>query len=111
MSSIDTAVCIFDPTIVQAFRQPAVTLEPPNFKDNFESHEARDGEDAESAKTMTEVFAHLEKANDASKTRLLQWYLLAGLVDFKVGLYSGFHEKCIWLHGYDHPDTNLIAWL
>lgn len=51
--------------------------------------------------------AHPDRAAD-----ILQRHLLVGLSDFdKKGKYSKFHEYAIYTHGYNNPNTILMAYM
>lgn len=100
--SEDTAVCIFDKEMVDRFVEPPITQEPSDLMQYFEPIDTilsvgQANEELKSSKLL----------GDAA--RLLQKYLLTGLCENRVGLYSMMHENCIYEFGYDHPDTIRVA--
>lgn len=98
----DTGVCVFDQEIVSAFNEPEHTSEPAGFTDSYFL----------SAGTILNVSQIIDdiKASFPGRAELeLQKHLLQGLCDSPVGLYSIYHEKCIYKLGYDHADTIRIG--
>ncbi|KAI0341433.1 hypothetical protein BDW22DRAFT_303425 [Trametopsis cervina] len=74
----DTAVCVFDPALVGAFKPSRMVREPHGLMDNFEP---------------------------LDKVPTIASVLLTGLAETRMGLYSMFHENAIYEFGYGHPKT------
>ncbi|KAF7790007.1 hypothetical protein EIP86_000955 [Pleurotus ostreatoroseus] len=98
----DTGVCVYDPSIVNAFHQPPLTPEPPGFLDKY-------FQSSGTILRVTRIIADIASPSHGTASRTLQKHLLQGLCDSPVGLYSMYHENCIYRLGYDHADTIRIA--
>lgn len=100
----DTAVIIFDPAIVNPFRGPkGITPEPSELPSYFEPQD--------SIPKVSQVINEM-KANPNNASDILQRRLLVGLSHSdKKGMYSAFHEYCIYYRGYTHPDTIRMAYM
>lgn len=102
--SLDVAVCIFDQTIVQAFKTPRITLEPPQFvPQNFEP--------LDRIPTVSSVVRELDMQPDVEAENTLRNHLLIGLCESNVGKYSYYHENAIYTKGYDHPEARRLAFM
>ncbi|KAJ7508353.1 RNA dependent RNA polymerase-domain-containing protein [Mycena galericulata] len=62
-------------------------------------------------KTVEEVGCELRSLESAERQHAFQRYLLAGLQESQVGLYSWFHDNAIWKHGYNHEKSILMAYI
>ncbi|PIL31184.1 RNA-dependent RNA polymerase [Ganoderma sinense ZZ0214-1] len=96
----DVAVVIYDERLVNDFRTPPLTREPPNFiKDNFE--------DMGTIQQVNDLATDLTGlVNDPNEhRRRLQQSLLLGLTLPPIGIYSQFHEGSAFAFGYDSPET------
>lgn len=94
----DTAVCVFDPVLVENFTPPPVTREPPDFKQvNFES--------LSSSPTIQVLSELMTYKPPLSRQLLLQKYLLKGFVNNRIWQYSNFHENAAYAHGFDSDET------
>ncbi|KAF8215655.1 RNA dependent RNA polymerase-domain-containing protein [Mycena galopus ATCC 62051] len=62
-------------------------------------------------KTVEQVGRELEGLSPEDSQRTFQEYLLKGLRDSKVGLYSYFHDYAIWRYGYGHANAILMAYI
>jgi RNA-dependent RNA polymerase len=89
-------VCIFDPAIVEAFKQPEMVREPPDLMNNFEPLDV--------VPTVGAVLQQM-KQDDWERDIILRKHLLTGLAERRTGLYSKFHNNTIYQLGYDHPTT------
>lgn len=69
--------------------------------DNFEQE----------VKTVEELGIELGRESTEAGQRAFQEHLLMGLCDSQVGLYSYFHDNAIWKHGYNHPNSILMAYM
>ncbi|KAM5539861.1 hypothetical protein V8D89_006364, partial [Ganoderma adspersum] len=98
--SCDVAVVIYDERLVNDFRTPPQTREPPNFiKDNFE-----DKGTIQQVNDLATELVGLEN-NPNEHRRKLQESLLLGLSLPPIGLYSHFHEGSAFAFGYDARET------
>lgn len=100
----DCAVCIWDPQIVDTFKQPELTLPP----DNFEQHNFKPLSDA---KRVTALYRELRAVNAADVDAVLQRNLTVGIVDMSLGIYSRFHEYAIYRFGYDAEQSRRLAFM
>ncbi|KAJ7135312.1 RNA dependent RNA polymerase-domain-containing protein [Mycena filopes] len=101
LSGGDTVVFIWLQEFLENFKNQPFTPPPPDFMDNFEQE----------VKTVEEVGVELALQSPEAGQREFQVHLLMGLCDSQVGLYSYFHENAIWKHGYDHPNSILMAYI
>ncbi|KAJ6457272.1 RNA dependent RNA polymerase-domain-containing protein [Mycena sanguinolenta] len=62
-------------------------------------------------KTVEQVGHELGGLSLADSQQAFQGYLLKGLRDSQVGLYSYFHDNAIWRHGYGHRESILMAYI
>ncbi|KAI0701242.1 RNA dependent RNA polymerase-domain-containing protein [Cerioporus squamosus] len=101
----DTCVCIYDPRIVEPFKNSEIFTAPENFlKDNFE--------DQGKIQQVSALTSEMAQAADPDMRRQkLQEALLCGLITAPIGQYSSFHENAIYMNGYDHPETVRIAFM
>ena len=100
----DKGLVIFQPEVVEAFKEPPLHYsEPPS---GIKSYFKRENEEV--ATFLTKV-AHLD---DTAKIYKLQEYLLGAVRDTSVvGKYSKFHETAIYTLGYTHPETIRLAYM
>ncbi|KAF9011305.1 RNA dependent RNA polymerase-domain-containing protein [Cyathus striatus] len=97
----DEPFLIWHPEVVKHFSSKEVTPPPSNLNECFERE----------VQTVTQFCQSVEDIN-------CQYFvqagyisaLLLGLTDYKVGIYSNFHECAIEMLGYDHPDTIRLAY-
>lgn len=100
----DTAVCVFDPVLVQQFIPSMTTEEPPQFKAlNFES--------LETAPRVSTILSEMVSQASHEREHTLQTHLLKGIINNKIWQYSGFHENAAYSHGYDHVNTIHLAFM
>ena len=59
--------------------------------------------------SVYEELMALRQSSPAQACLLLQKYLLSGLTDSRVGLYSRFHELSAYMNGYGHKETLRLA--
>ncbi|KAF7799757.1 hypothetical protein EIP86_010999 [Pleurotus ostreatoroseus] len=85
----DTGVCVYDPSIVNAFHQPPLTPEPPGFLDKY-------FQSSGTILRMTRIIADMESSSHGTASRALQKHLFQRLCDSSVGLYSMYHENCTY---------------
>ncbi|KAJ6601026.1 RNA dependent RNA polymerase-domain-containing protein [Mycena vulgaris] len=98
----DTVIFIWLEAFLKNFRNQPFTPPPPNFMaENFEQE----------VKTVDEVGGELRRKSPEESERAFQEHLLVGLRDNQVGLYSFFHDNAIWRHGYNHPNSILMAYI
>ena len=90
----DTAVCIFDESLVAPFMQPWTVREPDGLLDNFEP--------LDQVPTVAAVIQQM-KNGPAEKFSVLHDYLLSGLAESRTGLYSKYHDNAVYQLGYNHP--------
>jgi RNA-dependent RNA polymerase len=97
----DTGVFIYEPFIVEHFKNSKLVRVPERFiEENFEPETK--------INPVTAIEYEIQKAamiSSLTASRLLQQHLLAGLTESIVGKYSKFHENAIYMHGYDDPRT------
>ncbi|KAI0684509.1 RNA dependent RNA polymerase-domain-containing protein [Cytidiella melzeri] len=93
----DTAVCIWDPEIVNAFKQPDMVREPHHLMSNFEPLSA--------VPTVATVLHRMDRADSKAQDTILREHLLTGLTENRTGIYSKFHGNAIYQFGYNHPAT------
>ncbi|KAJ7439948.1 RNA dependent RNA polymerase-domain-containing protein [Mycena latifolia] len=87
---------------LNSFKNQPFTPPPPNFMaENFERE----------VKTVEEVGNELRFKSPKDAQQSFQEYLLGSLRDSQVGLYSFYHENAIWRHGYNHPNSILMAYI
>ena len=98
----DTVTVIADRNIVDAFQEPELVLEPPEFRQkNFYPQ-------IEKVKDFQDRIAELPPTVQQHE---LGKMLLLGLSDNKVGLYSNFHDNAVYSRGYDDPVTIRLAFM
>lgn len=105
---IDTAVCIWDPAVVEPFRNAALVQVPDGFmEENFEPED--------DIVTVTAFMEKLQVCTEGSgpdsTTAVIQRHMLAGLVSSKVGLASHWHEITMYTYGYGDRITETMAHL
>ncbi|KAJ7469578.1 RNA dependent RNA polymerase-domain-containing protein [Mycena latifolia] len=104
LSGGDTVIFLWLEEFLNNFKNQPFTPPPHNFiAENFERE----------VKTVEEVGNELQLRFKSPKDaqQAFQEYLLGGLRDSQVGLYSFFHENAIWRHGYNHPSSILMAYI
>ncbi|KAI0370069.1 hypothetical protein BV20DRAFT_1075995 [Pilatotrama ljubarskyi] len=102
----DVCVCIYDPRLVETFRNSPLSQPPEGFlKDNFE--------DQGKIEQVTEVAAQMSRmAADPDARRVkLQHALLSDVSLPPIGAYSAFHENAAYVHGYNALQTVRIAFM
>ncbi|KAJ7696817.1 RNA dependent RNA polymerase-domain-containing protein [Mycena rosella] len=98
----DTVIFIWLEAFLKSFKNQPFTPPPLNFMpDNFERE----------VKTVEEVGKELRCKSPTDSQRMFQEFLLVGLRDNQVGLYSFFHDNAIWRHGYKHSKSILMAYI
>ncbi|KAJ6541584.1 RNA dependent RNA polymerase-domain-containing protein [Mycena capillaripes] len=98
----DTVVFIWLEEFCKNFSNQPFTPPPEGFMvNNFERE----------VKTVEEVGNQLSRESLGDSQRTFQEYLLMGLCDSQVGLYSYFHDNAIWRHGYNHASSILMAYI
>jgi RNA-dependent RNA polymerase len=100
---LDVGVCIFEPKIVDAFRTPPVTAEPPSFL-------ARFFEPQDKIPTVAAMIEEMRSSQEEAEN-ILRRHLLIGLTDSKVGRCSMLHDIAMYMFGYDHEDTIRLAYM
>ncbi|KAJ7146508.1 RNA dependent RNA polymerase-domain-containing protein [Mycena epipterygia] len=96
-----TVIFLWLEAFLNNFRNQPFTPPPPDFMNYFERE----------VKTVNEVGNELRCKSPKDSQRAFQEYLLAGLRQTQVGLYSYFHDNAIWRHGYSHPNSILMAYI
>ncbi|KAJ6479270.1 RNA dependent RNA polymerase-domain-containing protein [Mycena vitilis] len=102
LSGGDTVLFIWLEEFCNHFSNQPFTPAPEGFmSNNFEQE----------VKTVEQVETELcgKSSEDAQLT--FQEHLLLGLRESQVGLYSYFHDNAIWRHGYNHPNSILMAYI
>ncbi|KAI0829054.1 RNA dependent RNA polymerase-domain-containing protein [Trametes gibbosa] len=96
----DVCVCIYDPRLVQGFKNAPLAQQPENFlKDNFE-----DQGTIEQVAAVAMQMNQMVNDPDARRKKL-QDALLSDISQPLIGAYSVFHENAAYVHGYDAPET------
>lgn len=96
----DTAICIWDHSVVEPFHNPPLHRPPENILNaNFEAEGT--------ILTVKELNEQLFAAADPSA--VLRRHLLTGLTQSKVGIYSKYHDAAMYMFGYAHEKTLRIA--
>ncbi|KAI0673977.1 RNA dependent RNA polymerase-domain-containing protein [Trametes maxima] len=96
----DVCVCIYDPNIVNRFRNLPPTKQPDNFIiDNFQDQGKID--------QVAAVAAELSRmeGDPDERRKKLQGILLSDITLPPVGAYSVFHENAAYSYGYDAQET------
>ncbi|KAJ7238761.1 RNA dependent RNA polymerase-domain-containing protein [Mycena haematopus] len=102
LSGGDTVVFIWLDEFLKDFGQnQPLTPAPNGLMLNFDQE----------VKTVEQVGHELCGLSPEGSQRAFQGYLLNGLCDSKVGLYSYFHDNAIWRYGYGHPNSILMAYM
>ncbi|KAI0033843.1 RNA dependent RNA polymerase-domain-containing protein [Vararia minispora EC-137] len=97
----DTAMVLWEPEIVNAFRNHDFIPMPLGARSRFEHDVER----------VPQFYSRLAYLSDhAQQTELIK-ALLGGLGDRKVGIYSELHELQAYYHGYNDPDAVTLAYL
>ncbi|KAK7695210.1 hypothetical protein QCA50_002400 [Cerrena zonata] len=97
----DTAVCIFNQEIVKAFVPPSFNAVPNDFiESNFES---------QSQTLQVSQFAEEIRRANGRELEIIQDKLLAGFINNRIGIYSGFHDNAVWAYGLGSEKTVRLA--
>ena len=100
----DKGLVIFQPEVVEAFKEPPLHFSEPPPNSFIDKHFERDKED------VATFLAQVASWDDASKIYKLQEYLLGAVRDASVvGKYSNFHGAATYTLGYTHPETIRLA--
>ena len=100
----DKGLVIFQPEVVEAFKEPPLHYSDAPTKSFIDDYFERDKEDV--ATFLTQVAS----GDDAAKIQKLQEYLLGAVRDTSVvGKYSNFHGAATYTLGYSHPETIRLA--
>ncbi|KAJ7631701.1 RNA dependent RNA polymerase-domain-containing protein [Mycena polygramma] len=98
----DTVVFIWLEEFCNHFSNQPFTPAPEGFMStNFEQE----------VKTVEQVETELCGKSSGDAQLAFQEHLLLGLRESQVGLYSYFHDNAIWRHGYNHPNSILMAYI
>ncbi|KAF7340978.1 RNA-dependent RNA polymerase [Mycena sanguinolenta] len=98
----DTVVFIWLKEFCEKFgANKPLTTAPKDLMDNFHQE----------VKTVVQVGHELRGLSPEDSQLAFQEYLLKGLRDSQVGLYSYFHENAIWRHGYGHVESIKMAYI
>lgn len=101
---IDEIIGIFDPDIVEPFKNQPLTNEPLDFLENNFKPNAK----VESLENFC-FGAKNRSPRDTSEGFIRT--LIGNLSDSQVGLYSMMHERAVVSHGYDHPESIRLAYM
>ena len=101
----DNAFVIRHPKLVRPFRKKALTLPPDNLDENFKSEKKQMAIFAEDVRRLLDA----NKLLDAQK----EFYraALSGFTDSKVGIYSGWCDNAVAVHGYNSPEAIRLAYM
>lgn len=87
----DTAVCIFNPAIVDAYELPEFNAVPDDFvTTNFES---------QSHTLQVSQLAEEIKNAKGREVEIIQDKLLSGFINNRVGMYSAYHDNAAYAYG------------
>ena len=97
----DTAILIWNPEIVSAFRQPELSAVPEGFlAENFEKQ----------IELMESLYAKIFTMDEAEAEQELHRVFVDGLLyEPRTGIYSNLHSASLYERGYHHPDTVRLA--
>lgn len=100
----DKGLVIFQPEVVEAFKEPPLHYSDAPTKRFIDDYFERDKED------VATFLTHVASGDDAAKIQKLQEYLLGAVRDTSVvGKYSNFHGAATYTLGYSHPETIRLA--
>ncbi|KAH8094650.1 RNA dependent RNA polymerase-domain-containing protein [Cristinia sonorae] len=105
----DVAVCIYDQMLVQPFRTPPTSKEPPNFLETY-------FKPVSSIQTVDNLWKEMQRVDEGlspgERQRILQRVLLKSTTaNYEIGKYSKCHENAAYSLGYDHQDTIRLAFM
>ncbi|KAL0949476.1 hypothetical protein HGRIS_009529 [Hohenbuehelia grisea] len=100
----DKGLLIWDPELVNPFCNADLKYseEPPDISVNFSRHNEK----------VSDFLEEHAGDSESDLTAALQRYLLGALRDASiVGMYSNFHDVCVYEKGYEHPESIRLAYM
>ncbi|KAL5519333.1 hypothetical protein ACEPAH_1016 [Sanghuangporus vaninii] len=97
----DTATIIAEPSLVSAFHNSELVLEPITVREAFE----------EDIEKVSEFIEGIKSIDRQKFSREISNRVLRGLSDGKFGLYSRFHDNAAYELGYNDPETIRLAYM